>query len=540
MERLYRSSVTKVDATGRQVSWRAQVTRLLVALIFGTLVLALAGVGVVMRGALEQQAAERAVAIARSVAADPRYAAWVMSEPPSATGPAQAAAEGVRERTGALYVVIMDAQGIRYSHPNGANVGDRVSTDPGAVLAGEDVVELDRGTLGTSARGKVPLRDASGTIIGAVSVGVASTDVDAVAVRLGWTMLGVGAVALAVGVLALVPVGSRLRRATHGLESDELADLLREHAAVADGALDGVVSVDAHGRVRGANDAARRLVGGGLALGASVEEAGLPRLVTEMLGPDEVSTLAVAHGRVLQVRCLPVERAGRDLGWVLVLRDRTDLDELSRELEATRALTDALRAQTHEHANRLHALTGLLQLGHHDAARSYLADLSTGDAWAEAISDPFLAGLLAGKEAAASEAGVELRLADASWVNGRLGRPLDCVTVVGNLIDNAIRAAASGSREPWVEVTLVRDGADLVAHVIDSGEGLLPEQSESIFTDGWTTKADGAGHGLGLALARVTARRHGGDLTLASRGAPEHGAAFTARLAAAFEEGQQR
>ena len=158
--------------------------------------------------------------------------------------------------------------------------------------------------------------------------------------------------------------------------------------------------------------------------------------------------LVVAHGRVLDARRLPVVREGRDLGVVVVLSDRTDLDDLGRELEATRALTDALRAQAHEHANQLHALSGMLHLGHEQAALAYITELAGGVSCSGQVEEPYLAGLLGAKTAAASERGVELRVAEETRVAGRLERPLDCVTVVGNLLDNATRAAATGRRCP--------------------------------------------------------------------------------------------
>jgi len=244
----------------------------------------------------------------------------------------------------------------------------------------------------------------------------------------------------------------------------------------------------------------------------------------------------VIREQVVLATRLPVQRNGRDLGLVLILRDRTDLDELGRELEATRALTDALRAQAHEYTNRLHALSGMLHLGHVEEAQSYLEELHGSVRHGAGVEDPYLAGLLAAKSAAASEAGVRLTVGDPTWAPGRLRQPLDVVTVVGNLVDNAIRAARDGKRRPaWAEVTLVSDEEDLVVHVVDSGDGVTPEQVESVFASGFTTRdVEPDQHGLGLGLARQTARHHGGDVLLVHPGDEERGAVFTARMAGVF------
>jgi len=183
----------------------------------------------------------------------------------------------------------------------------------------------------------------------------------------------------------------------------------------------------------------------------------------------------------------------------------------------------------------LHALAGLLHRGDTAEALSYLEELSGTTTWVAGLDDPYLAGVLAAKSAAASESGVTLEVAPETFVDGRLTRPLDTVTVVANLLDNGVRAAATGTRQPpRVEVTLLSDGADLVVHVRDTGDGVPPAATASVFDHGYTSRGAGSlGHGLGLALARHTARATGGDLVLLDPGGPPpavHGAVFEARL----------
>ena len=154
--------------------------------------------------------------------------------------------------------------------------------------------------------------------------------------------------------------------------------------------------------------------------------------------------LRVVGGKVVVATRLVVQRDGRDLGQVLILRDRSDLDHLARELEATRALTDALRAQSHEHRNRLHTLDRAAPPRRPRRGARVRRGADRRPPGCTGVDDPYLAGLLAAKAAVASEAGVSLVVSEATWLDARVIHPLDVVTVVGNLIDNGIRAAEEG------------------------------------------------------------------------------------------------
>lgn len=524
----------------RQPRWASRwtlTTQAVVALAILLVMVVLLSMGAssaVIRNDLKQQYEQRALAIARSVAQEPGLADKVATGSPVAAGPVDDAAERVRASTGALYVVVTDDKGIRFSHPNSALVGKMVSTSPDLALEGQDVVTIEKGTLGYSARGKVPLRTIGGAIVGEVSVGIDIDELNAETRKLVILLALVAVVPLAVGLVGAVTLARRLRRSTLGLEPEEMADLLREHAAVLGGVRDGVIAVDNSGRVTVTNPQADLLLGRSLERGEPIGKSGAGAEVIGLFDeiPPPAGALRVIGGTVVLATRLPVQRDGRDLGQVLILRDRSDLDELGRELEATRALTDALRAQAHEHTNRLHALTGLLHNGNLREAQAYLVELGETTTWVAGVDDAYIAGLLAAKSAAASEAGVRLIVDDSSWVDGRLTRPLDTVTVVANLLDNGIRAAAEGARRPaTVDVTLLSDGDDLVVHVVDSGDGVPASVASSVFDHGFTTREESLpGHGLGLALALYTARAHGGDVMLRDRGGGGHGAVFEARL----------
>ncbi|MET7531937.1 sensor histidine kinase [Streptomyces goshikiensis] len=473
---------------------------------------------------LDDQAMRRALAIAQSAAADPSLAAGLLTADPPAGGPAaadspvQSSAERIRRATGAEYVVVMDLNGIRHSHPSPDLIGLPVSTDPGDALAGREVMEIDEGTLGRSARGKVPLVAADGEIVGAVSVGIAY---DSVRDRLLGAIPGLLAYAggaLAAGALAAYLLSRRIQRQTRDLAFSDIAGLLAEREAMLHSIREGVIALDPGGRIRLVNDEAARL------LGLAPDSAVAGRPLDDVLGAGRTTDvlagrvggrdlLTVRGRRVLVANRMPT----RDGGAVATLRDRTELEHLSRELDSTRGLIDALRAQDHEHANRLHTVLGLLELGLHEEAAEFVTEVvgvhrSTAEQVTEKVHDPLLAALLVGKTTVAAERGVPLRLADSTLLPDRLIDPGGLVTIVGNLVDNALDAAA-GSAAPLVVVDLHAEGRTAVLRVRDSGPGVPAARREEIFTEGWSTKQP-SGHrerGLGLALVRRLAQRQGGS-----------------------------
>jgi two-component system CitB family sensor kinase len=514
--------------------------RQVLALQIGLLVLVV-GVGFALVGwlldrTLVDQYGQRALAVARSVAADGELGevAATHHDPDHLI---QARAERVRLATGALFVVVTDDHGLRLAHPNPDNLGKPVGTDPSGPLAGREVVNAERSTLGLSVRGKVPLRDRADRIVGEVSVGFDVDEVDA-----AWLGLLRLAGPFAGGALLLGVAGSTrlirlLKRRTLGLEPHELAELMREREAVLYGIGEGVLAVDTNGHVSMCNREAARLLGVDVVRGAHVDTLDLPpRLRAALAGEGAADNLlAVAGDRVLVANQRVVWRDGIDLGRVLTLRDRTDLETLTRELDSVRGLTDALRAQRHEFANRLHTLSGLLQTNHTREAVEYLQALSDGPvtalgADAEAIRDPYLQAFLSAKTARAQEKAVTLEVDETSWVPTKVVAPVEVTTVLGNLVDNALEAARLGGRRPArVEVDLLADGRTLHVSVADSGDGVSNRLRQAIFAQGVSTR-DGESRGLGLALARQAARSLGGDVELADPGGAEHGAVFVARL----------
>jgi two-component system, CitB family, sensor kinase len=496
---------------------------LLLQLAIIVLVLA-AGVAVSItqaRSQLDRESGKQSLAIARSVAQMPPIVA-ALRKPPDRNGIVQEFAERIRRATGASFIVVANARGIRYSHPHPWKIGKRISTDPSEPLSGREFVGVQTGTLGKSVRAKVPIRD-GGRIVGLVSVGLLEGQVSAQLRDDLPVILIPAAIGLALGAFGSFLLARRIKRQTFGLEPEEIATLLEQREAMLHGIREGTVATDRAGRVTLVNDEAKRLL--------DLDDAALGRHLGEIVRGGHVREVFVGNvdlpdqvvlvdDRILVVNRMPVSIRGQEIGAVITLRDRTELDALVRERDEARGLARALRAQEHDFSHKLHVIAGLIELGRYEDAIGFINESSLVHqalvgSIVDNVGDPALVALLLGKAAVASERGIELRVGEQTRLPQEVEDAQTLISVLGNLIDNAIESiAATQSGTGWIEVTIRDEWKGIHLEVHDSGPGIDPAVVDEIFEDGFTTKAgNGSGRrGLGLALVRQSVRRRGGTV----------------------------
>ncbi|WP_235531117.1 MULTISPECIES: sensor histidine kinase [unclassified Nocardioides] len=500
----------------RDRSVARQVLLLQVAIVLLLVVTAIALAAYDARRDARSRATERAVAVAQTVGDSPTVHEALASADPTAL--LQPWTEQVRQDTDTDFVVVMALDRTRYTHPDPEQIGRKFVGDLGGAPDGEVFAQQYTGTLGPSVRAVVPVLDGN-RVIALVAVGITVSDINRglrrdVTVILLWA----GGVLLA-GLLGAALLSRRLQRITHGLGEKELARMYEYYSAVLHSVREGLLLLDGEGRVQLVNDEARRL----LALpddviGRAVGELGLaPGLVAAARGETaEADELYLAGERILVVSSAPARWHGRDVGSVVTLRDHTELRSVTGELEIVRRLTESLRSQNHESANRLHTVVSLIELGRTDEAVEFAtAELQVAqvltDQVVAAVDDPVVAALLLGKSAEAAEHGIELVITGEVPAGSGIA-PRDLVTLLGNLVDNAFDAVADADQRR-VEVRLAGEDARLEIRVGDSGSGLDDAAAAHVLERGWTTKAaPGTGRGLGLALVVQVARRHGGTV----------------------------
>lgn len=488
---------------------------------------------------LEEQYGLKALAVAESVAAMPIVKGNV-ADPDSATV-LQPVAESVREAADVSFVVIADVNGIRRSHPNPERIGHRVSTDPSRALAGISDVYTQTGTLGPSVRGKVPIYGDDGDIVGLVSVGTLTVTVaEAFRGELPAVLLGSG-IAMMLGALGAWVLARRIRSQTQGLEPAEIAALYERREAMLLGIREGVIGLDPTGHLNLVNQEATRLLG--------VDEQSLGRPLIEVVPSSALERLVrddttehrdiemLIGDQTLLVNFMPVMVRNQRIGSVVTLRDRTELDGLLGELESVQGLVDALRAQAHEFANNLHTISGLIELGRTDDVLELISDQFAThqrltSAYGKQISDPLLVSLLLAKSAIATERGIGFTVESDDLADAELVGTRDLITILGNLVDNALDSVA-GPRNTGgaVSVHFRRQDAALTISVSDNGSGIPLDVRASIFQEGFTTKGTHAHAGIGLALVTSAVTALGGTISVEH----DNGTSFHVVIPDAFE-----
>ncbi|MEV7076821.1 sensor histidine kinase [Streptomyces sp. NPDC093990] len=512
------------------------------------------------RGQAEDAARSQARAVARAVADSPSVREAIGT--PRPTAELQPYALRVMADTEVDFVTIMSPRGIRWTHPDENQIGKHFLGNTERALKGETFTETYTGTLGASVRAVTPVKDDRGHVIGLVSAGI---QVEKISERVQGqltALLAVAGGALALGAIGTYVVNARLRRHTHGMNATELSRMHDYHQATLHAVREGLLMLDGQYRVALINDGGRELLGVSSqdgVVGRSVADLGLPAPLTGALLSSEprVDEVHLTSTRVLVVNTSPVS-GGEQRGTVVTLRDVTELQSLMGELNSERGFTQALRSQAHEAANRLHTVVSLIELGRAEQAVDFAtAELELAQALTDqvvaAVGEPVLAALLLGKTAQANERGVELVVSEDSRLDdGLLPESLparDLVTILGNLIDNAVDAA-QGSVRARVTVTAYTAGPEggagvagsagrgLVLRVSDTGAGVDPAHVETVFQRGFSTKPAGpGGRGLGLALVRQTVNRCKGTLTVTE--AEGGGAEFEVRLPLGSETGAE-
>ncbi|MFD8704511.1 SpoIIE family protein phosphatase [Kitasatospora sp. NPDC059648] len=282
----------------------------------------------------DREARNRSVAVAQTFAHSPGMVEALRSPDPTAV--LQPKTQSARVASGVDFIVVMNNQGIRYTHPNPALIGHKFVGTYEPALQGQVVTQHLTGTLGPLVQTVVPVYAPDGSVVGLVSAGVTLNNVSTASERQLPVVLGAAAGAIGLATLGTALISRRLRRQTHGLGPVEMTRMYEHHAAVLHAVREGVMIVAGDGRLLLCNDEARRLLNlppdaeGRPVTGLGLDPAPLELLTADRPVTDEV---VLAGERLLAVNVRLTDQDGGPPGCVATLRDSTELRALTGRAE---------------------------------------------------------------------------------------------------------------------------------------------------------------------------------------------------------------
>lgn len=460
---------------------------------------------------VEEQIGLRALQMANAVAQMPAVIYGVKSRDSESL---QTLVEAIRQTGDARFIVIGDTQGIRFTHPIPERIGKpRVGDDnEPALKEGKSYISKATGSLGPSIRGKAPIIDRYGQIIGVVSVGYMVDKVDYIIDNYQRNILFTMLIALAVSAYFAILISKYIKKLIFGLEPEEIARLFNERNATLESIREGVISVNADGIITTFNRAAIETLGlepNQILNGKPLREV-LPNTnLLEILesGKPQFDHESYANQKSIIVNRIPIIDEGKVTGVVSSFRRKDEMEEVSRQLTRIQHYAETLRSQAHEYSNKLHTIAGLIEIGATEQALEIIGQ-ETQDHQAllhflvDAVKDPVLSGCLLGKFNRAHEMGLKLTIDKESRIDVLPPHIAaeQLVTVLGNILDNAFEATLKNHGKE-IQLSMTDLGNDLIFEVEDQGAGIPPEEVNQIFEKGVSSKSE-TGHGWGLYLAR--------------------------------------
>lgn len=469
---------------------------------------------------------ERATILSKIVAKSPLVKAGLQNEEDVDT--IQKYATEIQEASNVLFVVVMDMNGIRKSHPNADLIGKKfVGGDEKAVLEeGKQYVSISEGTLGKSLRAFSPVYDDNNKQIGAVAVGISFQKVDEALQQVRRNIIVGTIIGILVGISGAYVVARYIKGTLFGLEPLAIAKILEERNAMLQSVHEGVVAVDHDSMITLVNKSALRIFKkAGLSvnpIGMKIDDYIATFCLKQVLetGQPELDEEHSINGVSILVNKVPLVVNKQVVGAIATFRDKTEMNQLAEQLTGVKTYAEALRAQSHEFMNKLHVILGMVRLGMYEQLTTFINTLvdhrnnEVGNV-TKNIKDPALAGFIMGKHSYAREANVNLSVEIKTVIPEpkNLDTTHEIITILGNLIDNAIEAMVDSSIKD-LKVNLDYFQKQLEINVSDTGPGIPKQVIDNIFEKGFSTK--GQNRGYGLYLVHQSIKKLGGEINIQS------------------------
>lgn len=517
----------------RRVSFRKRVWLLIVSLVTIQLILIATFFHYTLDKSIKHQISTKALIQAREIAHNHTLIKGILTHD---LHKIQKTVKELQLVSDADFIVIGDKHGIRLAHPTTDIIGlpMKGGDNKRALSLGEHYYSIRKGTLGMAIRGKSPIYDPDGNIIGIVSIGYLLVGIRDWITIYTYPVFFTMFVILLISSLGAWVFTRHIKQKMYNMEPEEIALSFKLQRSILQSVYEGILAVDNHGTILSVN--ARALTSLGV---AHTPEHLIGRSVTEFVTPyaffmgnnargdydpdNRQDELITCNGETLIANRISIWDQDQQIGWVVSFRKRDDINTLTTQISQIKQHTENLRVLRHEQANQLSMISGMIQIGAYDDAVNVIkTETQSQQQLIDFISQTFysriVAGLLIGKYSRAKELGIQLEFDPLC----QLQHDPYCMTadelsaILGNLLDNAFEATLKNPQSNKTITLLLSDASDeLVIEVADNGVGIPEEISDSLFTKGVTSKGQ-PGHGIGLYLVHHFVTRANGEILLDS------------------------
>ena len=487
----------------------------------------------------KEKLSDQALLVAKTVSQLPEVKTYITNNDfDLATRHINPVVEEIRDINGAQYIVVLDMERRKYSHPNTQEIGGiSQSGDLNAAFSEHYYTSIAHGDKGDMVRAFVPIMGENGKQIGVVVAGYNVLTITELLQSIQNEMMITIFLSLLFSAWGANTLGRHMKKQMFGLEPHEIAKMYVERTETFNAMHEGIIAIDKELTITIFNEKAREILGVkeqpltliGKKIFDVLPDTRLPEIL-ELDQPIYNRELYINAHSIMSNR-IPIQVNGETVGAVAMFKDRTEVKKLAEELTGVKAFVQALRVQTHEHKNKLHTIAGLLQLGHYEQALRYLTQVKeehdeVTNFLNERIKNENISGLLLSKISYAKEQGIRLEIDRESRLTTfptNLDHH-DFVILFGNLIENAFDALRDLPIEDKVVHVSVDEDDDVLAILVsDNGIGMSEEVRARIFENGYSTK-EKKNRGIGLYLIKEIVNKGQGDIEVVSD--PNKGTSF--------------
>lgn len=446
----------------------------------------------------------------------------------------------VQKITKTDFVVVMDMNSIRKTHPDPHKIGKKFAGgDENEALKGHQHISTAKGTLGESQRAFVPVYNEKGKQLGAVAVGITLNEIQEIINRSLRPLYTVIVLSICAGIIGAVIVARKVKTIMFGMEPYEIATLLNERSAMLESTKEGILAVDQSGSIKLANAEAKRLFKK-MGINESPIDQDVSTLLPNSRLKQVIETKKPLNDRDVRINGLelvfnevPIHlKKGNIVGAIATFRDKTEVKHLAEQLSGVKMYANALRAQSHEFMNKLHVILGLVQLKNYDELGNYIKDIaiyqqSETSEIINHIKNSVLAGFLLGKQSYIREQGASLEVNCSTTIPNTANTEVihDLITVIGNLLNNALDAVSASDKKN-ISISFRYHDGQLDIEVTDTGIGISEEDQRKMFEQGFSTK--GSNRGFGLYFVEQSLENLNGHIIVTSE--KNEGTTFSLRI----------